>query len=222
VWLGFVCLAVTSCTVSSSLSTAQLTEADFPKQPPDSEVVLKPGDTIEIKFRYWPELDTEQKVRSDGKITLQTVGHIKVAGLTPELLDAKLVELYRSELKDPEIATFVRSQDSQQVYVGGEVRKPGLIDLKPEMTVLEAIMAAGGFDTNSAELSNIVLVRQIDNKRYATAVDFKDALNNENDLLYVAARDIVYVPRSRIDEVDQWVDQHITKLIPSLALRFLR
>jgi hypothetical protein len=83
-------------------------------------------------------------------------------------------------------------------------------------------MAAGGFDTNSAELSNIVLVRQIDNKRYATAVDFKDALNNENDLLYVAARDIVYVPRSRIDEVDQWVDQHITKLIPSLALRFLR
>jgi protein involved in polysaccharide export with SLBB domain len=208
--------------VSSSLSTAQLTEADFPTQPPDSEVVLKPGDTIEIKFRYWPELDTEQKVRSDGKITLQTVGHIKVAGLTPELLDAKLVELYRSELKDPEIATFVRSQDSQQVYVGGEVRKPGLIDLKPEMTVLEAIMAAGGFDTNSAELSNIVLVRQIDNKRYATAVDFKDALNNENDLLYVAARDIVYVPRSRIDEVDQWVDQHITKLIPSLALRFLR
>jgi protein involved in polysaccharide export with SLBB domain len=208
--------------VSSSFSTAQLTEADFPTQPPDSEVVLKPGDTIEIKFRYWPELDTEQKVRSDGKITLQTVGHIKVAGLTPELLDAKLVELYRSELKDPEIATFVRSQDSQQVYVGGEVRKPGLIDLKPEMTVLEAIMAAGGFDTNSAELSNIVLVRQIDNKRYATAVDFKDALNNENDLLYVAARDIVYVPRSRIDEVDQWVDQHITKLIPSLALRFLR
>jgi protein involved in polysaccharide export with SLBB domain len=208
--------------VSSSFSTAQLTEADFPTQPPDSEVVLKPGDTIEIKFRYWPELDTEQKVRSDGKITLQTVGHIKVTGLTPELLDAKLVELYRSELKDPEIATFVRSQDSQHVYVGGEVRKPGLIDLKPEMTVLEAIMAAGGFDTNSAELSNFVLVRQIDNKRYATAVDFKDALNNENDLLYVAARDIVYVPRSRIDEVDQWVDQHITKLIPSLALRFLK
>jgi polysaccharide export outer membrane protein len=221
VWLVCACLAVMSCAVSSSFSTEQLKEADFPKQPPDPEVVLKPGDTIEIKFRYWPDLDTEQKVRSDGKITLQLVGHLNVAGLTPEQLDEKLVELYRNELNDPQIATFVRSQDSQQVYVGGEVKEPGLIDLKPEMTVLEAIMAAGGFDKSSAELSNIVLVRQIDNKRYATAVDFKNALSTENELLYVAARDIVYVPRSRIDEIDQWVDQHINKLVPSAFLRIV-
>ena len=67
--------------------------ADLPSIPPESLVKIGIGDQLEIKFRYWPELNEIQNVRPDGKITLQMVNDVQAAGLTPEELDKKLVDL---------------------------------------------------------------------------------------------------------------------------------
>lgn len=221
-WWICCCMMMTACTVSSSLSTEGLLEADnsFAREIPPPKTVLAPGDEIEVRFRYWPELDASQTIRPDGKIALQLVGHVQAGGLTPEMLDARLIELYQDELIDPEIVTIVRSQAHQQVYVGGEVGKPGLVTMKPQMTVLEAIMDAGGVNKRSAELANVVIVRHQNNQRFAAAVNFKNALSSKDEVFYLAARDIVYVPRSKIDQLNQWVDQHINRLIPSSLLKY--
>ena len=48
-----------------------------------SPVVLGPGDALEVKFFFTPELVVSQVVRPDGKIALQLVGEVMVQGRTP-------------------------------------------------------------------------------------------------------------------------------------------
>ncbi len=177
---------------------------------------LAAGDTVEIKFRYTPDLDDTQTVRPDGKITLPEVDDVQALGLTPAELDAQLSELYATKLKDPVITVIVRALADRRVYIGGEVIIPGEVPMIGRMTVLGAIMSAGGFDKLSAETSNVVIVRYKDGNRYAAMVDLstKSIRQVESAPFYLAPNDIVFVPRTKIDVAAQWVDDHFNRLIP--------
>jgi len=189
--------------------------AQLPFPPADQQIRLGPGDTVNIRFRYWPELDETQTVRPDGKISLQIVDDIDVAGLTPGELDQKLTEMYAQHLKDPEITVIVRSYVSQRVYVGGEVRTPGEQPIQGDLDLLSAIIASGGFDNMSADKENVVIFRQVDNKRYAASINLRELMERpESERILLAPNDIIYVGRLGIDQANQWVDQHIVRLIP--------
>ncbi len=187
----------------------------FPPQAEIPPLVLGPGDVLDIKFRYADELNDNQTVRPDGKITLQMVDEVQAAGLTPLELDAKLTELYSKYLKDPVISVVVRELVSQRVYVGGEVNKPGEVLLAGQLTALQAIMASGGFDKVSAEPRSVLVIRHHQGQRYATKLDLSEALKTgAEEPFYLMAKDIVYVPRTKIEEVNLWVDKYINRLIP--------
>ncbi|MFB3786780.1 MAG: polysaccharide biosynthesis/export family protein [bacterium] len=200
----------------SCASTPHLeTSAVLPFPPADQQIRLGPGDTLNIRFRYWPELDETQTVRPDGKITLQIVDDVAVTGMTPAELDQKLTELYSQSLKDPEITVIVRSYVSQRVYVGGEVRTPGLQPIQGDLDLLSAIIAAGGFINMSADKENVIVFRHVDTKRYAASINLQELMElPEADRILLAPNDIVYVGRLGIDEANQWVDQYIQRLIP--------
>jgi|JFJP01.1.fsa_nt_gi protein involved in polysaccharide export with SLBB domain len=188
---------------------------EFPIPPVTRTDVLRKGDSIDIKFAYWGDLDDSQVIRPDGYISLQLVGEVKADNLTPVQLAEKLKQLYADKIKNPEITVIVRSLSTRTIYVGGEVFTSGEVELKDKMTVLTAVMAAGGFNKTTAEIKNVVVVRFIDDKYYATSVDLENYLHNpQSDPLFLAAQDIIYVPRTHIVEVNQWVEQHIAKLIP--------
>jgi len=196
-----------------------LSPKDFPTPLPDHTGILKKGDSIDIKFAYWGDLDDSQVIRPDGYISLQLVGEVKADNLTPEQLTNKLKQLYASKIKNPEITVVVRGLSTRTVYVGGEVFTVGEVELKDKMTVLTAVMAAGGFNKTTAEIKNVVVVRFLDDKYYATSVDLEQYLHNpQSEPLFLAAQDIIYVPRTRIVEVNQWVEQHIAKLIPKTGI----
>lgn len=188
---------------------------DFPETGIRPPVYMTPGDVISTEFLYWPELDVEQQIRPDGKISLQLVGHIDVSGLTVEEMDEHLHEIYADKINEPQITTVVRSFGNRRAYVAGEVTNPGFIDLTDQMTALEAVMATGGFDKRSANLEDVVVIRHVDGERYAKLLNFNLPLNDPNADLLLAPRDIIYVSRTTIDEVNQWVDQYINRLIPS-------
>lgn len=215
-------LLVVFCAACSTGPTIH--NKEFPPAQPETEVRLGPGDTIDIKFLFWPELNDEepQIVRPDGKISLQLVGDVYVAGLTPDQLDEQLTRMFASKIKDPEITVIVRALIKQQVYVGGEVRAPGVVPMPNRMTVLEAVIAAGGFDKDSAELSNIVIVRRAGDKLLATSFDLKKELGKpEQEPFYLAAQDIILVPPTRIHTMNKWIQQYITKMIPDTSLTLL-
>jgi len=182
---------------------------------PVSQLTLGPGDVIDIKFYYNQDLNDTQTVRPDGNITLQLIGDVLVQGKTPAGLRYELIRLFTPQLKRPEVAVIVRSLSDRRVYVGGEVNKPGIIPMPGKLTVLEAIVEAGGFKMETAKVQNVVVIRQREGRYRGSLIDFSDALEGkEVKPSYLEPRDIIYVPRTTIVKVDQWVDQHIYRLLP--------
>jgi polysaccharide export outer membrane protein len=190
---------------------------------PPERVLLSPGDVIEIKFFYTPQLNEIQSLRPDGKISLQLVGEIEAQGKTPAELSTELANIYSSYLRDPNVAVIVRSFFNRRVYVGGLVLRPGLFDMPAKLTVLEAVMQAGGFDVRDAELRNVIVIRHKNNQRYGYSLNLKPFLTGgEIEPFYLEPQDIVYVPQTEIAKAGQWVDQHINKLVPLTGFTFSR
>ena len=188
---------------------------------PQPKFTLGAGDVIEFRFFYNPELNDTQTVRPDGKVMLQLAGEVSVQGKTPSELQQELVKLYTPELKKPEVAVIVRSLYDRRVYVGGEVKTPGLITIPGSLTAFEAIMQAGGFNASTAKLSSVIIIRHKDGKRYGGKLDFSEILDGkEEPLFFLEPRDIVYVPRTTIVKVNTWIDQYINKIIPRTGITY--
>ncbi len=197
-------------------------KAPEPIVPSESIIRLSAGDIIEIKFPYADQFNETLTIRPDGKIALPLIGELRAAGKTPADLREQLIRLHSEHLQHPDLAVIVRTLYDRKVYVGGAVNQPGLIDMPGHLTALEAIMQAGGFDLISAKLSNVILIRYNDgNKPIAIKLDMEGAIDGEQyQPIYLEPKDIVYVPRTTIVEVGQWVNQHIYELLPIGRLGF--
>lgn len=182
----------------------------------EPKVVLQPGDVLQVKFLYWPELNEEkQSIRPDGKISLQLVGDVQAQGRTPDELRSDLLGLYEDKLIEPEISVVVNSLDSHRVYVTGEVQNPGLVMINGRLTALEAIMQSGGFLKESAKKRTVVVVRQREGQQFATTLDLRKALEEpESEPFLLEPYDMVFVPPTNIDQVDQFVEQYVNRIIP--------
>lgn len=191
---------------------------------PELEIRLVPGDTIEIKFPYasqFNDINETQTILPDGKIIMALVGEVMAAGKTPAELQTELSKLHSKELQHPAVTIVVSSFFERKVYVGGEVIRPGLIALPGRLSVLEAIFETGGFNMDKAEIKNVVLIRQQENKRVAYALNFENALNGEEyQPVYLLPKDVVYVPRTTIVNVGQWVNQHLYDIIPNITFGY--
>ena len=178
------------------------------------EYIIQPGDELDVKFFFNPDLNESIKVRPDGRISMQLVGEILAAGLSPIKLRKILTDEYEKELKNPEIAVIVKEFGSR-VYVDGEVETPGEIKLTGPLTVLQAIAKAEGLTEKAWKEAVVIrrikgeppLVIEVDLNAVLTGQDFSQDLG-------LVPFDVVYVPRSPIANVNLWVDQYIRKNIP--------
>jgi len=196
-------------------SCATVTPMTYPFPAPVPQLLLSPGDEIEVRFAFYPEYSDIQVIRPDGRISLPLIDEVQAAGITPDDLDKTLTALYQTKLVEPEITVVVRALGGRKVYVGGEVLFPGVIELRDKMTVLDAVVAAGGWVRDHAEPSTTVVVRHMGASRVATTVDLtREVQCNQTMPLYLAPNDVIYVPQSRISRADQWVEQYINRLIP--------
>ncbi len=86
-------------------------------------------------------------VRSDGKITVALIGEVVAAGQTPEKISEEITERLKSGgfLLNPKVTVSVTEIKSKNFFIQGEVNKPGRYSLIVPMTVLEALVNAGGF-----------------------------------------------------------------------------
>ncbi len=192
-----------------------MTPTEMAAEPPP-KLTLGPGDVLDVKFFYAPELNENQTVRPDGKITLQLVGDVDVNGKTPAELRESLTQAYNDQLKRPEISVFVRSLNTRRVYVAGEVKTPGLISIPGQLTALQAVMQAGGLNYLTADAKNIVIIRQKDGKYFGTVLDYKGTLEGKvGQAFYLQPEDIVYVSSTKIADVNKWIDQNINRVIPA-------
>jgi len=187
-----------------------------PKEYAWPSLLAKAGDELEIRFFHTPEQNVTLPVRPDGLISLPLVYELRAAGRTVEEVRRELVERCSAELANPEIAVIVRTFTGYLVHVGGEVEKPGVVQLSGSRTVLEAVFEAGGF-LPSASPADVIVVRRSEPTGYElVAANLQDVLLGKDGSGNFALRpyDVVFVPSTRIADVNKWVDQYIRKNVP--------
>jgi polysaccharide biosynthesis/export protein len=180
---------------------------------------LQPGDELDIRFYYNPELNTSVLIRPDGRISLPLANEVQAAGLTPAEFSQELRTSYEQELRRPELTVIVRSFNSQKVFVGGEVAAPGVIQALGPLTVLQSVTQAGGFK-ETARPSEVLVIRRDpgtpDSEPIVIPVDIASVVDGSNtgEDITLMPFDVVYVPKSPVANVNKFVDQYIRQNIP--------
>ncbi len=182
---------------------------------PDGSYLIQPGDQLSLEFYLSPEFNDEVTVRPDGKLTLRAIGDIKAWGLTPAQLAQELDKAYMSELRSPDAVVHVKNMPSRQVYVQGQVNKPGSFPLDTGMTAVQAVSAAGGL-TDQASDNAILIRRDYCGEPSGVQIDLAQAMDHpeKSDDAVLMPRDVVVVPRSKIANVDLFVKQYIQGILP--------
>jgi polysaccharide export outer membrane protein len=182
-------LGIAGC---QSAGTTTLMEQD---KVPFTQVGVQPGDTVRITFPAAQTMNSIQQVQSDGTIALPLGGTLLVKDRTSDDIQKILLEKYGSQIVVQEISVSVESAGFP-VYVSGAVGRPGRVQCRQSMTVLEAVVEAGGFAEGRADLKNVKVVRQNSDGTTRTYVlDLKKGLKGENsETFYLRPSDVVYVP----------------------------
>lgn len=123
-----------------------------PKVDPEAQAVsaYHIGVDDEIKVSVWqnPGLDVSVPVRPDGKISVPLVGDVDAGGRTPEEVSGEIQEKLKTYVRDPQVTVIVTQLRSHEylsrVRVTGAVRQPVSVPYRQGMTVLDAVLAAGG------------------------------------------------------------------------------
>jgi polysaccharide export outer membrane protein len=124
--------------------------------------VIGAEDVLAIQVWRDPEVSRQVMVRPDGKITLQLLGEIQAAGLTPEGLSQQVFESLaklKKSIDKSEVTVTVQTVNSRKYFIQGEVNKAGQFPLLVPTTVLEALGNAGGF-REFANQKKIVIIRK--------------------------------------------------------------
>jgi polysaccharide biosynthesis/export protein len=176
-------------------------EAGTPAGKPESapagrDYVIGPQDLLVINVWRDPELSRSVPVRPDGKISLPLVGEIVAGGLTPDELRIQITKGLDLYIRNPQVTVIVQEANSHKFYVIGEVEHPGVFALTTNMTVLDALAAAGGF-RDFAKVRQIYLLRLMpDGSRKRFHFDYTAAVNGKNSYrdIEVQTGDTLIVP----------------------------
>jgi len=184
--LALLLLAEVGCQTETGQSLSG--QAEVPRH-----VILAPGDVVKLTFSSAPELSQTQKIRADGKLSLPLVGELDAGGKTVGQLQADLIQLYKSQLKTPEVTVSLESSITT-VTVAGAVLKPGKIAFERPTTVLQAIMEAGG-PSQFGTLKRVRLMRIVNGIQKSQVMDLHD-LSKETRPFYVRDNDYIFVYQS--------------------------
>ncbi|MEL6907189.1 MAG: polysaccharide biosynthesis/export family protein [Planctomycetota bacterium] len=196
------------------------------------EDTIQPGDLIQVKViaDQVPgiagitddksfQLNQDVRVQADGRASFIGLDDLPASGLLPAQLDEILTERYTTLLsKEPVLSVAVAEQAPRTVTVFGEVQLPGLVIVPPDqhLTLIDALGRAGGPTTDTAWLSNTLLMRwDADAGVHRTwKIDARRRHWVDEETVFLQARDIVFVPNTNIDHANILVDKFIRRMIP--------
>ena len=126
--------------------------------PIPTDYVIGPDDVLGIVFWREPEMSGDVTVRPDGNITLPLIRDIKAAGLRPDELREAITKAATKYVSDPNVSVVVRQINSRNVFITGQVARPGAYPVSGQMTVLQLVAVAGGL-TEYADEGQISVLR---------------------------------------------------------------
>lgn len=152
--------------------------------------VLGAEDQILITVWRNAEFSGSHMIRPDGKITINLVGEVQAALLTPEQLGDSIKERLKKILVEPDVSVSVTQVNSKRYFIEGEVRKPGEYKLVVPTRILEALVNAGGFQ-DFAKQTDITIMRGTTRLKF----NYKAAIRGKNleQNIFLEPGDIIIV-----------------------------
>ncbi len=123
------------------------------------DYVIGPGDEIQVMVFGKSEKSYRLKVDREGKITFPEFGPEYVAGKTFEEAREHIKELVERKVIGVETEVSLGSIRTMQVFVAGEVKKPGAYNVNGITTISQLLSASGGIK-RTGSLRNIQLKRR--------------------------------------------------------------
>lgn len=160
-------LILTGCASSIELPANSNILKDYSSNKTVKEYFIGVDDTIRINVWKNPELSVTVPVRPDGKISMPLIGDVKAAGFVPEAV-AETIRVNLSKfVRDPNVTVMVTGLKSHayltRIRITGAVKKAASLNYRQGMTVLDAILEAGGVN-DFASPNNTKLYRKIKGK----------------------------------------------------------
>ena len=197
------CVALYLCLGAACLAACASTGPPYDyKSEPDprrEEYVLGPSDALRITIWRNPDLSGDATIRPDGTVSLPLVGDLKAAGRTPTQLRGEIVQRLATFIKDDSVivTVAVTGINSYRFVVSGNVERPGAYSANHYVTVVEAMVLAGGPNKfGSPEGTVIIRNDQRGSKLRRIPIDYPAILTGghpEQDLPLLPG-DTVYVP----------------------------
>ena len=162
-----------------------------------SPVTVQPQDILGVSVNSlnpeaWKDDDNKNGylVDLDGNIQLPLVGTIKVAGLTTNVIQQQIRKKLITYLKEPTVNIRILNF---KISVIGDVAKPNVYPVANErITVTEALGLAGDLNITGMR-NNVLLIREIDNKRQYINIDLTSAELFKSPYYYLKNNDVIYV-----------------------------
>lgn len=111
-------------------------------------------DRVQVSVWKNPELSITAPVRPDGRISVPLIGDVVAGGKTPPELADAIREKLAAYIRDPNVTVIVTDLQSHEfltrVRVTGAVRNPRSLPFRQGMTVLDAVLEAGGLNDFAA------------------------------------------------------------------------
>lgn len=172
---------------------------------------IAPGDTLRVDVLEDPTLGRSVLVLPDGSINFPGVGSLKVGGRSPAAVENALADtLAREFAARPSVYVSVAglapttngksTTKNTQIYVMGEIGKPGAIEAEDGATLLQAIAQAGGFTRFAA--TKRVQLHRVDPKTGTEQIYIYDYRNNSgiSGATRLAKGDVIVVPERGLFE----------------------
>ena len=171
---------------------------------------IAPGDALRIEVLEDESLGRQVLVLPDGSITFPGAGNLRVSGMTPAAAGSLLAERMKSQFATPPsvyvsvVSLSPKAEaglpDPNEIYVMGEIGKPGVIDTKKGITLLQAIAQAGGF-TKFAAAKRVELHR-MDPASQTEQIYIFDAKTGKgiSGATPLTEGDVIVVPERRLFE----------------------
>jgi polysaccharide export outer membrane protein len=181
---------------------------------------LQPGDQLEVHHVLDADYSAVVLVAPDGRINVPGIREpVMASDQTITELTDRLNQLYRKDnyLKEPFFSLNLRSFSNLQVFIGGEVQRPGYLEITGgNRTLLQVIVAGGGF-MNTARQKEVIVIRTLpDGSNQIFTADMTKVISGEDlsQNVRIHPLDVVYVPKSNVASFDTWIDQYVRQALP--------
>jgi len=186
--LRYLCIFGLAVVIAGTVGAQQVV-------PPDQSYKVLPGDILQISVWSEENLQGEVLVRPDGAFSFPLCGDISATNRSVIELQEEITKRLSRYISDPVVTVSVAQVLGNKVYVIGQVTRPGVFVVNPQVDVLQALSMAGG-TTPFASLNDIKILRRTGDRQQALQFRYDDVVKGRKleQNIILQSGDVVVVP----------------------------